>query len=484
MCQTYEASDSWFQVSPTSLQFPPDSNRQHRRLSLQAERPIAVLNQAYTSLQQQAPQTSRIVIIAKNVDPSCSFVKEVDVGNTVICYVPRNVVFSEDSNFFDTVNDIVHVKCSQTDVNFSMALLCKPQQLPENCLTVWTVDDRIRRNAMWSSPEYGNFKNEKPQTSVIAPWFRGRSVKKGRLLHPSSRGPVTTGPVYHSTKSGSKKYQGRVPSIVALLTSHAKSQYKTQKSTVQPDDQLPVPKTLEDSQSGTEKGFWQQKRFAPVSQEIHKALTRESEHRQEDSDTLRKDQGEVCVIDPVMEKIDIMNKGKGYGFSYHLDPPTTTRQLRRPSVLHLPPPPQMPLPPVPEVHDPAEPGPSSRSDIFSPPGKPAVPWKEMPPLVSTSPKGHEICQPVAYKAQRISESVTFVNPYTQQVEYEPSLKESKADDTIVTPHSEKERSESTCLIIPEEVIKPHHVNKQKLSAVLVLSLFVVSLIIFYLVYFL
>lgn len=414
------------------------------------------------------------------MDPSCSFVKEVDVGNTVICYVPHNVVFGEDPDIFGTVNDIVHVKCSQSDVNFSMALLCKPQQLPENCLPVWTVDDQIRRNAMWSSPENVNLKNEKPQTSMIAPWFRGRGVKKGRLLLPSSRGPVSVGPVYQGKRS--KAYQGRVPSIVALLTSHAKSQYKTQKNIMQPDDQLPVPKTLEDSQSGTEKGFWQQKRFAPVSQEIHRALTRENEYRQDDSDTLNDHEKEVCVTDPVMKQIDITNRGKGYGFSYHLDPPTATRQLRRPSVLHLPPPPQMPLPPVPEAHDPAEPGPSSRSDIILAPGKPDVPWKELPPLVSTS-QAHERCQPVAYKAQRISESVTFVNPYTQQVEYEPSLKESKADDTTDTTYSEKERRESTCLILPEEVVKPH-VNRQKLSTVLVLSLFVVSLIIFYLVYFL
>lgn len=407
------------------------------------------------------------------MDPLCSFVKEVDVGNTIICYVPRNVVFSEDPNLFDTVNDVVRVKCSQSDINFSMALLHKPQQLPKHCLAVWTVDDRIRRHAMWSSPEYVNFKYEKPQASVKAPWFRGRGATKGRLLHPSSRGPVLIGPVYQS-RSGSKKYQGKVPSIVALLTSHAKSYHKSQKTLIQPDVHVPVPKLYHDNLSGTEKGFWQQRRFSPVSQEIQKALTKETKQWQEESQPRIE-----SVVDSSVHK-DIINKEKRYGFSYHLDPPITTGQLR-PSILNLPPPPQMPLPPVPEVQDPAVPGPSSRSDLFSLSGKSGMPWKELPPLSLS--KGHEMYKPVAYKAQRISESVTFLNPYTQQAEHEQSLKDEKADDTTVTPHSERQRRESTCLFLPE-VIKPHHVNKQKLSAVLVLSLFVVSLVMFYLVYFL
>lgn len=416
------------------------------------------------------------------MDPLCSFSKEVDVGNTVICYVPRNVVFSEDPNFFDTVNDVVHVKCSQSDVNFSMALLRKPQHIPKNCLAVWTVDDRIRQHAMWSSPEYVNFKHEKPLMSVKAPWFRGRSATKGRLLHPSSRGPVLTGPVYQSSRSGSKKYQGKVPNIVALLTSHAKSHHKTQKTLMQPNVQVSMPKFFKDSHSGTERGFWQQKRFTPVSQEIYKALTKESKQWQEDLHTKQTEPGEESVVSPTMQEMDVISKEKRYGFSYHLNPPITTGQLHRPSVLNLPPPPQMPLPPVPEVHDPAVPGPSSRSDILSLAGKQSVPWKELPPLPSIS-KAHGLYQPVAYKAQRISESVTFVNPYTQEEEREPSLKEVKADDTTITPHSERQRRESTCLFFPE-VVKPQHVNKQKLSVVLVLSLFVVALVMFYLFYFL
>lgn len=489
MSHTHQASDSWLQTSQTSTQYPLDSSRLHRRLSLPEEQPSAIPDPACTtSLQQPAPQTSRIVITTKYADPLCSFVKEVDVGNTVICYVPRNVVFNEPPNFFSTQKTIINSMCYQTDVNFSMALLCKPQQLPENCLTVWTVDDRIRRHAMWSSPEFLYSRNEEPKMSMKTPWFLGKSVMRerpdGRLSYPTSRGPVSVSGVYHPTKSGFKKYQGRVPSIVALLTSHAKSHHKlAQKSVRQHDVEFPMPKIFQTSHSGMEKEFWQQKRFTPVSQEIHKAMAREGKQWQYDPYSLR-NQSREETVNPVLLKMDNINRGKKLGFSYHLDPPTGLYQMNRSSMLNLPPPPQMPLPPVPEIDDPAVPGPSTRRDSYpSRPGRPPVPWKDLPEPGRMSGRYYEMSKPVPYRAQRLSESVTFINPYTQRPDGEFSSVEDRASHSVLTPHSERQRRESTTLFFPEEVIKPHHLNTQKLSAVLVLSMFVVALLIFYLVYF-
>lgn len=409
-----------------------------------------------------------------------------DVGNTVICYVPRNVVFSEPPNFFVIQKNIINLMCYQTDVNFSMALLCKPQQLPENCLTVWTVDDRIRRHAMWSSPEYVYYRNEEPKMSMKSPWFLGKSVMRerpdGRYSQPTSRGPVMVSGGYQPSKSGFKKYQGRVPSIVALLTSHAKSHHKlAQKSMRQPEVEVPMPKIFQANHSGMEKEFWQQKRFASVSQEIHKAMAREGRYWQYDPYSM-KSQAREESVNPVLLKMDNINRGKKFGFSYHLDSPTGLYQMNRTS--HFPPPPQMPLPPVPEVDDFAVPGPSTRRDSYpSRPGRPPVPWKDVPEPSRVSGRYYDMSKPVAYRAQRVSESVTFINPYTQRPDGEFPSVDDRASQAILTPVSERQRRESTSLFFPEDVIKPHHVNRQKLSAVLVLSMFVVALLIFYLVYF-
>lgn len=455
---------------PSSTYFPLDDNRQqHYKLSLQSHDSSESLDSPYSALQQTAPQTSRIVITTKNVDPSFSYVKEVDVGNTVISYVPHNVVFSEDPDFFDTVHDVVHVKCFQTDINFSMALLCKPQDVSENCLVVWAVDEKARQNAMWSSPEHLKMKEEKPQTSAKVPWFRSRGAIKEQLPNLSSRGPVMMEPLYQDEQSSSKKYQGRVPSIVALLTHHAKSHQKNQRSAPQPE--ASSPKAFQDAAAVKESGLWQQNRFAPVSQEIHRALAAEEEEMMDKS---------------VRQMVDDINKGTGYGFSYHLSPSTKATASSRPSVLNLPPPPQMPLPPVPETHDYSEPrpGPSSRRDSSPRLAKPSVTWKQF--QSNTASKVHRLCQPVAYKAQRLSESVTFLNPYTQKAEYEAAVEEKGSSQIILTPHSEKQRRESTSLFLPDDddLVKPKDIDQQKLSTVLVLSLFVIALIIFYLVYFL
>lgn len=453
---------------PTTTYFPLDDNRQHCKQSLQSQESSESFNSAYPALQQRAPQTSRIVITTKNVNPSFSYVKEVDVGNTVISYVPRNIVFSEDPDFFDTVHDVVHVKCFQTDINFSIALLCKPQDVSENCLVVWAVDEKVRQNSMWSSPEYMKIKDEKPQISAKVPWSRSRGASKEQTPNPPSRGPVMVEPLYQSVGSSSKKYQGRVPSIVALLTHHAKSQQSIQKSA--PQSELPIPKVFHDGSKEKDNVVWQQNRFAPVSQEIHKALAVEEE----------------AILDTsVKQKVDVINKGGGYTFSYHLSPSTMPSSPSRPSALNFPPPPQMPLPPVPEVHDYAEPrpGPSFRKDTGLTPAKPSVSWKEF--QSSTASKLHKACQPVAYKAQRLSESITFLNPYTQKAEYEAATVGKGSSQIIVTPHSEKQRRESTSLFLPDDdLVKPKIIDQQKLSTVLVLSLFVVALIIFYLVYFL
>lgn len=454
---------------PSSTSFPLDDNRQHYNLGLQPHNSSESLDSPYSALQQTAPQTSRIVITTKNVDPSFSYVKEVDVGNTVISYVPHNVVFSEDPDFFDTVHDVVHVKCFQTDINFSMAFLCKPQDLPENCLVVWAVDEKVRQNAMWSSPEHLKVKEEKLQTSAKVPWFRSKSASKEQLLHLSPRGPAMTEPLYQGAQSGSKKYQGRVPSIVALLTHHAKSHHKVQKTAPQPEKS--ILKAFQDGSSENEYGVWQQNRFAPVSREIHKALAAEEEEITDKS---------------VRQMVDDFDKGTGYGFSYHLSPSTRVTPSSRPSVLNIPPPPQMPLPPVPEAHDYSEPqpGPSSRRDSSPRLAKPSVTWKQF--QSNTASKVHRLCQPVAYRAQRLSESVTFLNPYTQKAEYEAATEEKGSSQIILTPHSEKQRRESTSLFLPDDddLIKPKDIDQQKLSTVLVLSLFVIALIIFYLVYFL
>lgn len=449
---------------PTSTYYPLDDDKQHYNQSFYSQESSESFNSAYPALQQRAPQTSRIVITTKNVNPSFSYVKEVDVGNTVISYVPHNVVFSEDPNFFDTVQDVVHVKCFQTDINFSIALLCKPQDASENCLAVWAVDEKVRQNAMWSSPGYMQIRDEEHQINVKAPWSISGGASEEQLPHTSSKGPVMLEPLYQSTKSGPKKYQGRVPSIVALLTHHAKSHQKLQRSAMQSES---VPEVYQDGSSERERVAWQQNRFAPVSREIHRALAAEEE----------------AILDTSMtQKVDVTNVGGGYGFSYHLNP--STMSSSRPSVLNLPPPPQMPLPPVPEVHaDEPEPGPSSRRETGPTPAKPTVFWKEFQPNIAG--KVHKLCHPVAYKAQRLSESVTFLNPYTKKTEYEAATEEKGSSQIIVTPHSEKQRRESTSLFLPDDdIVKLKDIDQQKLSTVLVLSLFVIALIIFYLVYFL
>ncbi|KAK8402203.1 hypothetical protein O3P69_001358 [Scylla paramamosain] len=345
---------------PTSTYFPLDDNRQHYKLSHESQESSETFDTAYPTLQQRAPQTSRIVITTNNVNPSLSYVKEVDVGNTVISYVPRNIVFSEDPDFFDTVHDVVHVKCFQTDINFSIALLCKPQDISENCLVVWAVDEKVRQNAMWSSPEYLKRKDEKPQISAKVPWSRSKGSNKEQLPNTSSRGPVMMEPLYQSVRSNPKKYQGRVPSIVALLSHHAKSHHKTQKSALQ--SELPITKVFQEDSSEKDNVVWQQNRFAPMSQEIHRAMAREEE----------------AILDISNKQKADFNRGGGYSFSYHLSPSTMPASPSRPSVLNLPPPPQMPLPPLPEVHDYAEPkpGPSSRGETGLTPPKPSVSWKE------------------------------------------------------------------------------------------------------------
>ena len=440
-----------------------------------------------TLQQYSAPQTSsRIVITTKDMDPSCSFVKEVNVGNTVICYVPHNVVFSEPSNFFSiNSNNVVHVKCIQTDINFSMALLCKPQQLPENCLAVWTVNDRVRRHAMWSSPEDVYSKSEEPQMSSKSPCFIGKCTSreklKRQLVQRSVRGPVSfSGHSFEMSRAGSKKYQGRVPSIVALLTNHARSHHRlSQKNVKNVDSHAPMPKIFQANYSRAEKAFWQQKRFAPVSQEIHKAWNKHTEHSRTDATPFLKEPGneDESKISPIKQKIESINKGKKFGFSYHLDPPTSTCQVSRPSVLNLPPPPQMPLPPVPEIYDPAVPGPSSWSGDYS--YRKSTPWEDLPQAAG-------IFQAVdARKAQRLSESVTFANPYTKRADSDSLYTEqSRSTEAILTPYSERQRRDSTCLFIPQEAVKPYDINRQKLSAVLVLTGFVLALLVFYLVYFL
>jgi len=427
------------------------------------------------------------VIITKNADPLSSFVKEVDVGNTIICYVPRNLVFKEPPNFITNQKNIVNVMSYQTDVNFSMALLCKPQQHPENGLIVWTVDDRIRQHAMWSSPELANVRIEEPELNMKTPWLQGKCVSrdklKGRISQPTSRGPVTViGVSNQATKAGVKKYQGKVPSIVALLTSHAKSQLKVpQKVTKLPEVEESLTKIFQGNHSGIEQELWQQKRFTPVSQEIHKALTKEGKQWQPDPTLVRQYPQEDATLNPPFVKMENITKGKKFGFSYHLDPPTTLYQANCQTNISFPSPPQMPLPSVPEADDRAIPGPSSRRDSYpSRPGVPDHPKIEYPK--PGRPRKYEISRPVSYSAEKLSESVTFVNPYMQG-ESEMNLGEDRASQAILTPHPERQLRESTTLFIPEEVIKPHQVNSQKLSAVLVLSMFVVALLIFYLVYF-
>lgn len=289
-----------------------------------------------------------------------------------------------------------------------------------------------------------------------------------------------TGPVYQRVGTGSKKYQGRVPSIVALLTSHAKSHYKAQKNVMHADVPPPpphVPKCLMDSHPGSEKEYWQQKRFSPVSQEIHKVMQEEKNPSLYDSDN----PFQVRPLDDltessVQEKIDLINKERGYGFSYHLSPPTTTtKHLSRPSALKLPPPPQIPLPPVPETFNPSVAGPSTMSNLYQP-GPHTIPDGNSSPQ-DNGRKG--------YKAQRVSESVSFANPYVRQMDYPPTSKSGEGTTVLNTPFSEKQRRESTSLFLPpEDFVKPKPINKQKLSAVLVLSMFVVALLIFYLIYFL
>ncbi|KAK7065626.1 hypothetical protein SK128_001375 [Halocaridina rubra] len=453
MCHTHQTSDPWLHIHPiNNTNFSSDVSRHHRRFSLQEEQPSNMPDPLCNTLQQPAPQISRIVITTNDEDSLCSFVKEVDVGNTVVCYVPRNVVFGESPNFLETVRNIVHIKCTQTDVNFSMALLCMPQHLQENCHVVWTVDDRIRQHAMWSSPENMYTRNEEPQRNVKAPWYLARCVTrermKGRVICSSLRGPViVSGPAYEESKTASKKYQGRVPSIVALLTSHAKSHQKlAQKSLTQSEGIAHKTKVCQTDHSGMEQEFWQRKRFSPVSQEIYKTWHDENKELQiENVFPLQRREREDTTTNLTIQNLENISKGKKFGFSYHLDPPTTS-QLQRPKVLNLPPPPQMPLPPVPESYDSSAPGTSSQSDDPRECKRAAVPWRDL--SSSDISKSDETCEPITYNAHMVAESVSFVNPYAKNADHEvPRSQESHTIVPILTPHLERERRESTCLFL-------------------------------------
>jgi len=416
-------------------------------------------------------RTNKIVILTKDSDnPLGSVVKEVDSGSTVTCYVPRSVAFGKAPCILESTENIVSVKCTQIDVNFSMALVCKPQQLPKNCLVVWTADDLMRRQAMWSSPENKNQEAKDSQMLPLTP-FSNEETSLHPLRVPRTSFKVKSGQDsrvsghttdFQSSRLALKKYQGKVPNIVALLTNHAKSRNKSgEKDGKVQDPPSAKPRILHANNSGRERIFWQQKRFSPVSKEIHKFLS----SNKSPPDVQRKESTSSTTA----------SKRVGFNESMGATMPKVHKKITLDS--SFPPPPSIPVPPVPQDTS-SGPGTSSQSHDFS--GAKGS-WQDYTRDENDSPDLNNTMS-FSFRPHRL-ESVAFINPHTQQTEYEASFKDDKVNEALLPPSFERIKKGPTCLYIKEDLTS-YNINRKKAYAVLILSVFVVALILSYLVYFL
>lgn len=405
-----------------------------------------------------ALRTNKVIILTRDSDnPLGSVVKEVDSGSTVTCYVPRSVAFGKAPCNFQNTKNIVRVKCKQIDVNFSMALVCKPQQFPKNSIVVWTADEVMRRQAMWSSPETIFQETRDSQILPLIPFSNDetslhslrapRTSFKAKFSKDSSVSGHNSD--LQSSKLASKKYQEKGQCIVDLLTKHAKSRNKSEEKDGKVHDPIPVKHRAKYvNRSGKERVFWQQKRFSPVSKEIHKFLS--------------------------SNKSSPVNKRVGFNENKGVSMPKVHK--RSPLTGAFPPPPSIPVPPIPQ-DSPSGPGTSSQSNANGANNL----WQDYNRDENVSPDLNNTIS-YTFRPQRL-ESVAFINPHTQQTEYEASFKDDKVNEALLPQSFERIKKGPTRLYIKED-LQSYKINRNKVSAVLVLSIFVVALILSYLVYFL
>jgi len=474
MCHTPKTDLSGLQATApsTTASTPQDSTRQQPSLpSLTDDENIGQCRSIWPN--PSASRTNKVIILTRDSDnPLGSVVKEVDSGSTVTCYVPRSVAFGKAPCNLESNENVVRIKCTQIDVNFSMALVCKPQQLPKNSLVVWTADDIMRRQAMWSSPK-NIIQEADSQMLPLIPICNEDTKSLHSLRVPrtsfkakSGQDSSTSGntPDFQSSRLASKKYQGKVPNIVALLTNHTKSRNKSgEKDGKVQDPPSAKNKVLHVNHSGRERIFWQQKRFSPVSKEIHKFLS----SNKSPPDVQRK------------ESTSSTTTSKRVGFNESLGA-NTPKVHKKPQTLdsNFPPPPSIPVPPIP-VDTSSGPGTSSQSHDFN--GANSSSWQDYTREENDSPNLNNTMS-FSFRPHRL-ESVAFINPHTQQTEYEATFKDDKVNEALLPPSFERIKKGPTCLYIKED-LKSYNINRKKLSAVLILSVFVVALILSYLVYFL
>ena len=406
-----------------------------------------------------------------------------DIGNTVISYVPSSYVCLDIKKALKKAKNICRVKCRQIDVNVSVALLCKPPQLDVGCTPVWSVDLRVRRRAMWSSPENEEQFYVGYQAPEVGSGVLGRSIPPSRdrpmsswycsyspsLLRSTN---IQYPPKSHNLKPTLKRYKGRVPSIVAMITKRNTDNTPTKDNnryrpvkfseTFRTDSPpcSPYLKVSKSKQNENDKQNWCQRTLTPVSQEIKRFLVKEDQRYQ----------GQWKYSSPKLQERKIYQ-------------PYNSRDSRsiptRPSSLTIPPPPQGPLPPVPGI--------PMYQTISSCKEYEAEILVECPQSSTTRDHRNVGDQRQYYPARHGRPSMTEMKIFPSSSQCSITIggptEESRPTDTLLTPFSDKKRRESTALFLQDDLDKSD-INRQKLSVVIVLSLFVIAVFIFYLVYFL
>ena len=426
--------------------------------------------ESWSSISQNYEKVNKIVILTKEIDTSYPSVKEVDIGSTIISYVPLNYVCKDIFEALKRAKNIVRVKCRQSDINVSVAVLCKPIKLDIGCTPIWSVDLRVRRRAMWSSPEneeqfYAGYKGPEvgntlnrsvPSTSdsPISAWYCSYSPS---LLRTSNS-------YNYSDKSNNepavKRYIGRVPSIVAMLTNRNYEQRNVIKNENDQTKNSLSPRYNEPSLNSFSSSPYM--KYAKIA----RSNTR-SENKQLFSDNSKKFRENNFYQD--VWKIET---------EFHSHIYDKTRDYRsvptRPLGNSLPPPPKAPLPPIP------------CKDFYY--NRAYQSKNNLKPIIGSNSYDKSNNEPHLYSGHYSRPSMTEMtilsgspSHFLQQGSHR--MEESQPTDNLLTPHSDKIRRESTSVFLHDD-LKKDDINQQKLSMVFVLSLFVLAVIIFYLVYFL
>merc|ERR1711915_246026 len=167
---------------------------------------------------------------------------------------------------------------------------------------------------------------------------------------------------------------------------------------------------------------------------------------------------------------------KRVGFNESMEPTTPKVHKKRTLDSGFPPPPSIPVPPIPQDTS-SGPGTSSQSHDITDANSSWQDYtrdeEDLTDLTNT--------MSFSFRPHRL-DSVAFINPHTQQTEYEASFKDDKVDEALLPPSFERMKKGPTCLYMKED-LNSYKINKKKASAVVILSVFVVALILSYLAYF-